>query len=586
MKVVLRVFGYMRKYWPHEIAAYLCMLGINAVRVIWPQFVARVVDVGIGENRPDVLTQMVFFLLGATLLQGVFRFFEGFLTERVSQGIAYNLRNEIYRKLQGLSFSYHDRAQTGQLLSRATSDVDRLQRITGRGVLGLIDALVLLVGTTVALFRMNALLAPMALVVMPIITVFMRSFIERVHPLFHARQDQTAILTSRLEQNLRGMHVVRGFAQEPAEMGRFGGENDTIFNTSQTINRLNAFAMPLVILLASVSTVLVLWVGGWQVIAGNLTLGALVAFNSYVLQLVNPVRRLGFLLTMLGESRASADRVFEILDAESEVEDSPDAVPMGAIRGQVTFDHVSFSYVDDSPVLQDVSFEVKPGQVVALLGPTGSGKSTITNLIPRFYETTQGTIRIDGTDIRTVTLESLRSQIGIVLQETLLFATTIRENIAFGRPEATQEEIEAAARAAAAHDFIVQMSDGYNTDVGERGVTLSGGQRQRVAIARALLMDPRILILDDATSSVDTDTEQQIQAALARLMEGRTSFVIAQRVSTVRNADLILVLDNGRLVAQGRHSDLIRESGIYADIYYRQLRREDQALQPAAGGSK
>ena len=214
MKVVLRVFGYMRKYWPHEIAAYLCMLGINAVRVIWPQFVARVVDVGIGENRPDVLTQMVFFLLGATLLQGVFRFFEGFLTERVSQGIAYNLRNEIYRKLQGLSFSYHDRAQTGQLLSRATSDVDRLQRITGRGVLGLIDALVLLVGTTVALFRMNALLAPMALVVMPIITVFMRSFIERVHPLFHARQDQTAILTSRLEQNLRGMHVVRGFAQE------------------------------------------------------------------------------------------------------------------------------------------------------------------------------------------------------------------------------------------------------------------------------------------------------------------------------------------------------------------------------------
>jgi len=576
----------MRKYWPHEIAAYLCMLGINAVRVIWPQFVARVVDVGIGENRPDVLTQMVFFLLGATLLQGVFRFFEGFLTERVSQGIAYNLRNEIYRKLQGLSFSYHDRAQTGQLLSRATSDVDRLQRITGRGVLGLIDALVLLVGTTVALFRMNALLAPMALVVMPIITVFMRSFIERVHPLFHARQDQTAILTSRLEQNLRGMHVVRGFAQEPAEMGRFGGENDTIFNTSQTINRLNAFAMPLVILLASVSTVLVLWVGGWQVIAGNLTLGALVAFNSYVLQLVNPVRRLGFLLTMLGESRASADRVFEILDAESEVEDSPDAVPMGAIRGQVTFDHVSFSYVDDSPVLQDVSFEVKPGQVVALLGPTGSGKSTITNLIPRFYETTQGTIRIDGTDIRTVTLESLRSQIGIVLQETLLFATTIRENIAFGRPEATQEEIEAAARAAAAHDFIVQMSDGYNTDVGERGVTLSGGQRQRVAIARALLMDPRILILDDATSSVDTDTEQQIQAALARLMEGRTSFVIAQRVSTVRNADLILVLDNGRLVAQGRHSDLIRESGIYADIYYRQLRREDQALQPAAGGSK
>jgi ATP-binding cassette subfamily B protein len=584
MKVVLRVFGYMRRFWPHEVVAYACMLGINGVRVLWPQFVRRVVDVGIGENQPDVLLQMVILLLAATLVQGFLRFFEGFLTERVSQGIAYNLRNELYRKLQSLSFSYHDRAQTGQLLSRATSDVDRLQRITGRGFLGLIDAIVLLVGTTYALFRMNALLAPLALLVMPVISVFMRGYMERVHPLFHARQDQTAVMTTRLEQNLRGMHVVRGFAQEPAETVRFGRENDTIYDTSQTINRLNAFAMPLVILLASLSTVMVLWLGGRLVIQNRLTLGALIAFNSYVIQLVNPVRRLGFLLTMLGESRASADRVFEILDAESEVRNSPDAVPMGPIQGRVTFDRVSFSYVRDSSVLSDISFEVQPGQVVALLGPTGSGKSTIINLIPRFYETTRGTIRVDGTDIRTVTIESLRNQIGIVLQETLLFGSTIRENIAFGRPEATDEEIEAAARAAAAHDFIVMMPDGYRTAVGERGVTLSGGQRQRVAIARALLMDPRILILDDATSSVDTETEQQIQAALARLMEGRTSFVIAQRVSTVRNADLILVLDQGRLVAQGRHRDLIRESGIYADIYYRQLRHEDAALQPAAAG--
>jgi len=586
MKVILRVFSYMRGFWPQEVIAYACMLGINGVRVLWPQFVRRVVDVGIGENQPDVLLQMVLLLLAATLVQGVFRFFEGFLSERVSQGIAYNLRNEVYRKLQSLSFSYHDRSQTGQLLSRATSDVDRLQRITGRGFLHLIDAIVLLAGTTYALFQMSTLLAPLALLVMPIITLFMRKYIQRVHPLFHARQNQTAVLTSRVEQNLRGMHVVRGFAQEPAETQRFGHENDTIYNISQTLNRLNAFAMPLVILLASVSTVMVLWLGGWLVIQNRLTLGALVAFNSYVIQLVNPVRRLGLLLTMLGESRASADRVFEILDAESEVNDAPDAVPMGPIRGEVAFDRVSFSYVGDSPVLSDISFRVQPGQVVALLGPTGSGKSTITNLIPRFYETSQGTIRIDGTDIRTVTIESLRSQIGIVLQETLLFGSTIRENIAFGRPEATQEEIEAAAKAAAAHDFVMQMPDDYRTAVGERGITLSGGQRQRIAIARALLLDPRILILDDATSSVDTDTEQEIQAALARLMRGRTSFVIAQRVSTVRNADLILVLDRGRLVAQGRHQDLIRESGIYADIYYRQLRHEDAALQPAAGGSK
>jgi len=586
MKVLLRAFSYMRGLWPQEVIAYACMLGINGVRIVWPQFVQRVIDVGIGQNRPDVLLQMVLLLLGVTIVQGVLRFFEGYLTESVSQGVAYNLRNELYRKLQSLSFSYHDRAQTGQLLSRATSDVDRLQRMTGRTFLNLIDAIVLVVGTTVTLFRMSPLLAPPALLVMPVISVIMWQYHGRVHPLFHARQDQMAVVTTRLEQNLRGINVVRGFAQEPAEIQRFRRENDTIYDISQTLNRANAFTMPLIILLASLSTVIVLWLGGRLVVEQRLTIGALVAFNSYVIQLVNPVRRLGMIVTTLGESRASAERVFEILDAESEVKNAPDAVPMGPIRGEVTFDHVSFSYASDAPVLSDISFHVEPGQVIALLGPTGSGKSTIINLIPRFYEATEGTIRIDGIDIRTVTIESLRNQIGIVLQETLLFGSTIRENIAFGRPDASQEEIEAAARAAAAHDFIMQMPDGYSTAVGERGVTLSGGQRQRIAIARALLLDPRILILDDATSSVDTDTEQQIQVALARLMQGRTSFVIAQRVSTVRNADLILVLDRGRLVAQGRHQDLIRESGVYADIYYRQLRHEDVALEPAAGGSK
>jgi ATP-binding cassette subfamily B multidrug efflux pump len=350
------------------------------------------------------------------------------------------------------------------------------------------------------------------------------------------------------------------------------------------LTRRGSRNMPLTILLASASTVVILLFGGRMVIQGTLTLGALVAFNSYVLQLVGPMRRIGFLVNLLGESQASAERVFEVLDTQSAVTDAPDAQPLGSIRGAVSFDNVTFSYFHGSPVLKNVSFEVEPGQVVALLGPTGSGKSTVTNLIARFYDVDSGAVRIDGHDVRDVTLDSLRSQIGMVLQETMLFGSTVRENIAFGRTDATQDQIEDAAKAAAAHEFIMGFPNGYDTEVGERGTTLSGGQRQRIAIARALLLDPHILILDDATSSVDTETEQQIQGALKRLIENRTSFIIAQRVSTVREADMILVIDKGALVAQGRHQDLIRESGIYADIYFRQLRQEEVDLAEVSVG--
>ncbi|MHB1294734.1 MAG: ABC transporter ATP-binding protein [Anaerolineae bacterium] len=574
MKVFLRVLSYMKSYWFIEASAYLCMLGINGVLLISPQLTRTIIDVGIGQNRPDVLASRVGLLLLVTLAQGVLRFGEGYLTERVSQGIAYVMRNQLYCKLQSLSFSYHDRIQTGQLLSRATSDVERMRRITGRGVLRLVDAAVLLTGTTIILLRTNAPLALLSLSVMPVIVVIVQRFVRRQRPMWHARQDQMAIMTSRVEQNLRGLRVVRGFAQEPAEIARFGMENDAIYNTSMKLARYSSYVTPLIVFLASVGIVTILWLGGRLVIAGQLSLGQLIAFNTYLLQLVGPVRRMGMLATLLGESGASADRVFEVLDARSEVQNSPDAVDLGPVRGEVCFENVSFSYIGGAKVLEDISFEVQPGQVVALLGRTGSGKSTIVNLIPRFYEASAGTIRIDGVDIRSVTLESLRSQIGIVLQETTLLGSTIGENIAFGRADATQADIEAAAKAAAAHDFIMETPEGYDTPVGERGVTLSGGQRQRIAVARALLLDPRILILDDATSSVDTDTEQAIQGALATLMQGRTSFVIAQRVSTVRNADKILVIDEGKLVAEGTHEELIRGSGIYADIYYRQLRRE------------
>jgi ATP-binding cassette subfamily B protein len=584
MRIYVRVLGYMREYWIPQIVAYVCMLGINGILLISPQITRRIVDVGIGEQRLDVLATMSLALLGVTIVRGGFRFGEGYLSERVSQGIAYRMRNQLYAKLHSLSFSYHDRAQTGQLLSRATSDVERLRGISGRGLLRLFDSIVLLVSTTVILLRMQPTLALLSLAVMPLVAVIMRWYMARQHPEFRERQNRMAVMTARLEQNLLGVSVVRGFAQEPEEIGRFSGVNEGIYDISMSTARRGAFTMPLIVLLASIGTVLILWVGGRMVVLGQLTLGSLVAFNSYLLQLVGPMRRLGFIVTMLAEAHASGERVFEILDAKSEVENTPGATELGAIQGAVTFDHVSFAYVGGTKVLNDVSFHVEPGRVVALLGPTGAGKSTITNLIPRFYDATEGSILIDHADLRSVTLDSLRKQIGIVLQETQLFGSTVRENITFGRPGATEEEMVAAAEAAAAHDFIMRFPHGYDTAVGERGVTLSGGQRQRIAIARALLLDPRILILDDATSSVDTETEQQIQRALTGLMQGRTSFVIAQRVSTVRNADQILVIDRGQLVAQGRHSDLIRESGIYADIYYRQLRQEDGVPQPELAG--
>ncbi len=584
MRLYWRVLKYMREYWVPQAVAYLCMLAINGVLILSPQITRRIIDVGIGKQQMDVLAWMSLALVGLTVLRGAFRFGEGYLSELVSQGIAYRMRNQLYWKLHSLSFSYHDRAQTGQLLSRATSDVERLRELTGRGLLRLVDSIVLLISTTVVLLRMQPTLAVLSLAVMPLVAIIMRRYMAQQQPAFRERQNLMAVMTTRLEQNLLGVSVVRGFAQEPQEIARFAAVNDDIYDISMVTARRSSFTMPFIVLLASIGTVLILWIGGRMVIAGQLTLGALVAFNSYVLQLVNPMRRLGFIVTRLVEAHASAERVFEILDAESEVKNKPGAIELGPIRGEVTFEHVSFQYVGGSKVLDDVSFHVEPGQVVALLGPTGAGKSTITNLIPRFYDVTEGRVLIDGIDVRDVTLESLRRQIGIVLQETQLFGSTVRENITFGRPDATEEEMIAAAKAAAAHDFIMRFPKGYDTEVGERGITLSGGQRQRIAIARALLLNPRILILDDATSSVDTETEQQIQKALEALMEGRTSFIIAQRVSTVRNADLILVVDRGRIVAQGRHEDLIRESGVYADIYYRQLRQEDRVPQMALAG--
>ncbi|MBN1138522.1 MAG: ABC transporter ATP-binding protein [Anaerolineae bacterium] len=573
-RILFRCLGYLQPYRRRVAGTYAVMAGITVLALIIPQFIRWIVDRGIGGGEIALLGWSVLALLGLTLLKGVLAFFEGRWSEISSQGVAYDLRNAIHLKLAALSFSYHDRAETGQLLSRAVQDVDRIRFLTGRAVLRLIEGSVLLLGTTAVLLWMNPRLALLALAAMPFLAYVAYRFGRAYRPLSLAIQQQLGVLTTRLEQNLRGARIVKAFAQERGEIAHFDRENDLWFDLSARAARLQAINAPLIDLIASLGIVLILWAGGTQVIDGHLSLGELVAFTTYMGQLVQPIRRVGMIIPVLAIAASAGQRVFDILDTESEVQDTPGAVPLPAVRGHVRFEGVSFAYFGRHGVLYDLTFEALPGQVIALLGMTGSGKSTITSLIPRFYDPAKGRITIDGQDIRGVTISSLRDQIGIVLQETTLFATTIRENIAFGTPDATEAEIVAAAQAAQTHDFIMETPEGYDTLVGERGVTLSGGQKQRVAIARALLKDPRILILDDAMSSVDTETEQLIQIALERLMRGRTSFVIAQRLSTVRMADLILVLDRGRIAARGTHDELLRTSGLYAEIYERQLRKD------------
>jgi ABC-type multidrug transport system fused ATPase/permease subunit len=564
--VLVRCFGYLHPYRRLVARAYLTGLVNTALALIIPQFIRWIIDEGIGKQNTSLLGWSVLGLLGLTFVKGVFSFVQGRSTEIASQGVAYDLRKAIHHKLSSLSFSYHDYAQTGQLLSRAIQDVERIRFLTGRAALRLVEALTLALGTLAVLLWMNPRLALLAMATMPILAWVSYRFGSRFRPLSLEIQQQLAVLTTRVEQNLRGARVVKAFAQERSEVAHFDRENDRWFGLSAEAARLQAMNTPLIDLVASVGTVFIIWYGGSLVIRGQLTLGELVAFSTYLGQLVQPMRRLGQIIPAVAIAMAAGERIFEILDAQSEVQDAPDAVPLPPVQGHVRFEHVSFTYFGRKRVLDDLTFEVPPGQVIALLGATGSGKSTVINLIPRFYDASQGKITIDGYDTRSVTLASLRDQIGIVLQETTLFAASIRENISFGRPDASEEEIVAAARAAQAHEFIMETPHGYDTEVGERGVTLSGGQKQRVAIARALLKDPRILILDDALSSVDTETERLIQLALEVLMRGRTSFVIAQRLSTVRLADRILVLERGRIAASGTHAELLRTSGLYADI--------------------
>jgi ATP-binding cassette subfamily B protein len=534
------------------------------------------------ENAPRALVIAGVTIVVFAIARGLFSFTQAYASQVLSHNIAFDLRNDLFAKIQRLSFSYHDRNRTGQLMIRATDDVERLRLFLGQGLLMALQAFLLLTGTLVILLITNFKLTLVILPILPVALVIFMVFGRMAQPMFREAQQRLGKVNTILQENLAGLQVVKAFATEPQEEAHFQASIDSLLDQRMRISRTFSFLFPFIFLIANLGQAAILYFGGVQIVEGSLTLGEWQKFSLYLIYVFIPMGQLGFIISLMAQASASSDRIFEIIDAKNEVEDKPGAIKLEDVTGKVEFERVTFRYFGGSdPVLEDVNLNAEPGQTIALLGSTGSGKTTIINLIPRFYDVSHGRVLVDGHDVRDVTIESLRQKIGIVLQETTLFSDTIRENIAYGRPDATDEEIIEAANAAAAHDFIVEFPEGYDTIVGERGSTLSGGQKQRVAIARALLMDPHILILDDSTSSVDLQTEYQIQKALDKLMKGRTSFVIAQRISTVLNADQILVLDKGRITAVGVHEELMENSPIYAEIYYSQL-ADDVTPEPQA----
>lgn len=567
MNGIRRVLAYFGVYWKTALGALVSLLLVNGANLYAPQLLRQLIDEGITPGSMQRIWMIALLLVGVAITRGVFNFLQAYWSEVTSQGIAYELRNAIFEKLQNLSFSYHDRSQTGKLMTRMTSDVELVRMFAGNGLLQLISALILLAGTLIILFSMSVILTLIFLAMLPFIGGILALFVGKVMPLSRTVQEKLQKLNTILQENLAGIRVVKAFAREDFEQGRFAIGNEELLTENVNLVRIFSTFFPVIFFIANLGTVGVVWAGGLQVMNQQLTLGELVAFLGYQGFFLMPVFMLGMLGSMLSRAEASAERIFEVIDAESEIHDRPGAVELPQVEGRVVFENVCFRYAgSDQYVVEDLSFVVEPNQTVAILGKTGSGKSSIINLIPRFYDVTAGRVLIDSYDVRDVTIASLRAQIGIVLQEATLFTGTIRENIAYGRPDASLEAIIAAAKIAQAHDFIEAQPQGYDTIIGERGVGLSGGQKQRIAIARTLLLNPRILILDDSTSSVDAETEFKLQRALEELRQGRTSFVIAQRISTVRNADLILLLEDGKLVGKGTHAELLASNETYAEI--------------------
>jgi ATP-binding cassette subfamily B protein len=584
----IRLLGFLKPYTRRTAFLLFCVIASSAAVIAMPQIIRWAIDYGLDPQRENgelvahgekrYLIIAAFAIVGAATARGVFAYGQTFLGEWLSQRVAYDIRNRIYDRLQRLSYAYHDQQQTGAVMSRATQDVEAVRWYIAMGIMRGFYVVLLMVSILTLMLVTNWKLALVVWVFIPFIAWRSTVMALTLRPIWFEIQEGLARLATVMQEALSGARVVKAFAREEYEQKKFENEAQQIFTSSYNSSRVQAINAPAMSGLWLAATAATLWMGAYEVSHNRLEVGELTAFLLYLSILQMPVRVLGWIIMVTARANVAGQRIFEVLDAESAVKEKPNALALTDARGHVRFDDVAFGYDAISPVLNGITIDAKPGQVIALMGPTGSGKTTVVNLIPRFYDVTGGAISIDGHDIRDLTIASLRNAIGIVQQDVFLFSATIRDNIAYGAVDATQEQIEAAAKAAHIHDYILTLDDGYDTWVGERGITLSGGQKQRVAIARTLLLDPKILVLDDSTSSVDTQTEFQIQQSMAKVMEGRTTFVIAQRLRTVKLAHQILVLQDGRIVERGTHDELLANDGIYRQIYDLELRDQEEAL--------
>ncbi len=574
MKSLRRMINFVKPYWKASILALLLLIGMVVADLLIPRLTQRVIDEGIARHDMGTIWTTSLMMLGAAILSTLFAIANTVLSVRVGQNVSADIRSSLVRKVQTFSFGNLDRIQTGQLLVRATSDVSQVQMIVMMSLRILTRAPLWMGGSMVMLILTSPQLALLMSVMLPVVLGLIWIFATKARSLFLTAQRKLDELNEVLQENLAGVRVVKAFVRVEHENARFDRANSDLMTLSVKVMQLLATLMPTMTLTLNLGVAGVIWFGGNLIVNDALTAGELIAFINYLLFAMFPLLLLGMMIGPLSAADASAERIWEVLDSVPDVRNRPQARALSDAQGRIAFENVCFSYdrADcKETVLKDVNLVAEPGQEVAILGATGSGKSSLIHLIPRFYDVTEGRVTLDGVDVRDISLDALRAQIGIVLQEAVLFSGTIRDNICYGRHDATDEEVVAAAKAAQAHDFIVAFPEGYDTAVGQRGVNLSSGQKQRIAIARALLVQPKVLILDDSTSAVDVETESKIQAALDQLMAGRTSFVIAQRISTVLNASKIMVLDKGQIAAVGTHAELMVSSPIYQEIYQSQL---------------
>jgi ABC-type multidrug transport system fused ATPase/permease subunit len=566
-RTFVRLLGFLKPYKWSLIVSIFLAIGSQGAAVL----IAFLTGDGLQRAATDRSREAIWWIavgiLAAGLVRALLMVGRRLISGRQALGVEFDMRNALYAKLQRLSFGFYDRHQTGQLMSRATVDLQAVRFFLGYGLIFFFQHVTTIVGVTAVMYVANWRLALAATAITPLIVVVAYRYSSVSHPILRDVQQKMADVATVAEESIVGVHVVKSFAQEGTEGEKFADRSERVFDQSVTANRQRAIYVPLLSFLPLVAQAIVLLVGGRMVVHGDLTLRSFIFFNVLVVMLVMPLRMLGMWIGQAQRATASGERIFEVMDEPEEVADRAGAVDLPPGDGLVSFEGVSFGYDTERPVLRDIDLELSPGRTVALIGHTGSGKTTLAGLVPRFYDVTEGRVTVDGLDVRDVKIVSLRRSIGIVAQDPFLFSDTVRENIAFGRPDATQEQVEEAARLAQAHEFIAELPEGYDTVIGERGITLSGGQRQRIAIARALILDPRILILDDATASVDATTEAKIRLGLRQVMRGRTTIIIAHRLSTLALADELVVLDRGKIVARGAHDELIESSAVYREIY-------------------